>query len=350
MSEDSRRASNESIDKEPLVSVVIPVYNVSRYLQQCLDSVVSQTYRNLEIIIVDDGSTDDSGSICDLYEKRDERIHVIHSANRGLSSARNLGLEEIRGAYILFVDSDDWIELHTLDTLIRAAMQTGADIVAAKKCSEYIGKTVTYKARTKCTRSYSGRDILNALAEGLLGNMAWNKLYRAECFTDIRFPDGRNYEDVPVTWKLMKNLAGNGGMVTELPDVLFHFRERKDSITHTWNLHNNRDCWAAHRTRYEALPDFQEQFLPGCFISIGHMWMSYSSYSKEEKAEAEETIREMNSFSKKNFHRVMRGSYPAATKLACLLSQSKRAPSMWIGFCVNRLRQILSHEKRIMFD
>ena len=81
MSEDSRRALNESIDKEPLVSVVIPVYNVSRYLQQCLDSVVSQTYRNLEIIIVDDGSTDDSGSICDLYEKRDERIHVIHSAN-----------------------------------------------------------------------------------------------------------------------------------------------------------------------------------------------------------------------------------------------------------------------------
>ena len=132
MSEDNRRASNESVDKKPLVFVVIPVYNVSRYLQQCLDSVVSQTYRNLEIIIVDDGSTDGSGRICDRYEKRDERSHVIHSANRGLSSARNLGLDKIRGSYILFVNSDDWIEPHTVDTLIRAAMQTGADIVIAK--------------------------------------------------------------------------------------------------------------------------------------------------------------------------------------------------------------------------
>lgn len=149
----------------------------------------------------------------------------------------------------------------------------------------------------------------------------------------------------------MKNLAENGGMVSELPDVLFHFRERKDSITHTWNLHNNRDCWTVvHRTRYEALPDFQEQFLPGCFISIGHMWMSYSSYSKEEKAEAEETIREMNSFSKNYFHRVMRGSYPAATKMACLLSQSRSAPFMWAGFCFNKLRLGFSHEKKTMFD
>ena len=100
---------------ERLVSVIIPVYNVSRYLPQCFDSVTSQTYRNLEIIVIDDGSTDDSGIICDQYAEKDDRIHVIHTDNRGLASARNLGLENVSGEYISFIDSDDWIEPHAID-------------------------------------------------------------------------------------------------------------------------------------------------------------------------------------------------------------------------------------------
>lgn len=101
----------------PLVSVVVPVYNVSSYLEQCLDSVVNQTYKNLEIILVDDGSTDDSGAICDRYAEKDSRIQVIHKENGGLSSARNVGLERITGEWALFIDSDDWIELNTLELL-----------------------------------------------------------------------------------------------------------------------------------------------------------------------------------------------------------------------------------------
>lgn len=101
----------------PLVSVVVPVYNVASYLEQCLDSVVNQTYKNLEIILVDDGSTDGSGAICDRYAEKDSRIQVIHKENGGLSSARNVGLERITGEWALFVDSDDWIELNTLELL-----------------------------------------------------------------------------------------------------------------------------------------------------------------------------------------------------------------------------------------
>ena len=126
------------ITNELLVSVIIPVYNVSRYLPQCFESVISQTYRNLEIIVIDDGSTDDSGSICDQYAEKDDRIHVIHTDNRGLASARNLGLENVSGKYILFIDSDDWIEPQTIETFIGAALKTEADIVIARYCSEYM--------------------------------------------------------------------------------------------------------------------------------------------------------------------------------------------------------------------
>ena len=133
------------IANEQLVSVIIPVYNVSRYLPQCFDSVISQTYRNLEIIVIDDGSTDDSGSICDQYAEKDDRIHVIHTDNRGLASARNLGLENVSGEYISFIDSDDWIEPQTIEMRIGAALETEADIVNARYCSEYMGIRINPK-------------------------------------------------------------------------------------------------------------------------------------------------------------------------------------------------------------
>ena len=101
----------------PLVSVIVPVYNVAPYLEQCLDSIVNQTYRNLEIILVDDGSTDESGAICDRYAEQDSRIKVVHKENGGQSSARNVALDMMMGEWVLFVDSDDWIELNTLELL-----------------------------------------------------------------------------------------------------------------------------------------------------------------------------------------------------------------------------------------
>ena len=101
----------------PLVSVIVPVYNVAPYLEQCLDSIVNQTYRNLEIILVDDGSTDESGAICDRYAEQDSRIQVVHKENGGQSSARNVALDMMTGEWVLFVDSDDWIELNTLELL-----------------------------------------------------------------------------------------------------------------------------------------------------------------------------------------------------------------------------------------
>ena len=364
----------------PLVSVVIPVYNVSRYLPQCLESVLAQTYQNVEVLIVDDGSTDGSGSICDRFAERDSRIRVIHTDNRGLSAARNLGLENISGAFIFFIDSDDWIEPNTVETLVKAALRTKADVVTMKACMEFVGKTSNLRAGKKRSRIYRGvdksadtfrggdksavtlrdgdksavtfrgGDILAAYAEGLLGNAAWNKLYRAECFRDLRFPYGHNYEDVVVAWKLMKELAENGRAVTALPEVLYHFRARKSSISHTWTLDNVCDCWEAYHGKFEGLPDYREKLLPECFVAIRRMWVSFESYSREDRARAEATVREMQIFSKKHFLEVMRGEYSARAKMTCLLSQSRSAPAMWAGACGGKLWRAFWRRKNEMFE
>ena len=350
MSEKTLRAVEESIIDEPLVSIVIPVYNVSCYLPQCLDSVVSQTYRRLEIILVDDGSTDDSGSICDQYAKRDNRIQVIHSENRGLATARNIALEKVRGEYISFLDSDDWAEPQLIEILLRAVLLTGSDIVSARYCLEYVGKTVHPSAAKEHSHTYRGEDILSAFAECRFGNMVWNKIYRAECFKEIRFPDGQNYEDVSIVWKLMMIPAKNDGAVTALSDELFHYRVRVSSISHTWTVDNVIDSWRAYRAKYEILSDHQEKLLAECFTQIMRMWVSFCSYSKEDKAKARKTVREMHSFSKKNFYRVIIGNYSKLTKSICLLSQSRSAPAMWIAYCGGKLRNTLKKGKYKMYD
>ena len=333
----------------PPVSIVIPVYNVSRYLPQCLESVLSQTYQNIEVLIVDDGSTDGSGSICDRFAERDPRIRAIHTDNRGLSAARNLGLESISGAFISFIDSDDWIEPNTVETLVKAALQTKADVVTMKACMEYVGKTSYPRVVKKRSHVYRGGDILAAYAEGLLGNAAWNKLYRAECFRDLRFPYGHNYEDVVVAWKLMKGLSENGGAVAALSEVLYHFRARKSSISHTWTLDNVCDCWEAYHGKFEGLPDYREKLLPECFVAIRRMWASFEGYSREDRARAEATVREMQAFSKKHFSEVMRGEYSARTKMTCLLSLSRSAPAMRAGACGGKLWQAFGRRKNEMF-
>ena len=113
----------------PLISIIIPVYKVEPYLRNCLDSIVNQTNRNLEIILVDDGSPDKSGDICDAYAAADERIIVIHQNNQGVSAARNAGLDIAKGDYILFVDSDDWIEQETCEAVLDLALKNNADLV-----------------------------------------------------------------------------------------------------------------------------------------------------------------------------------------------------------------------------
>lgn len=350
MSQNTNQPPEEFITECPLVSIIIPVYNVGKYLEECLDNVIAQTYRNLEIILVDDGSTDDSGSICDRYAKNDSRIHVIHSPNKGLSAARNLGMSKMKGSYICFHDSDDWMDTNAIETLVNAAVETKADIVSARIWIEYANHTNPQQVRIEGTHTYSGRDIITAFSKGVFGNEVWNKLYRRECFEDIRFPVGWTFEDIATLWKVMKNLAENGGCITAIPVELFHFRIRKSSTSHAWSLKKIDDCWKANRRKYQGLREYEEHFIQGCFVPIRYMWIFYKGFSKEDKAKAKKTVREMQTFSRRHFKQIMKGDFSKVTKLTCLLAQSRGPAALWAGYCSGKVQQKLFDKKYEMYE
>lgn len=212
--------------KEPLISIVVPVYNVSAYLNDSLQTVVSQTYRNLEIILIDDGSTDDSGKLCDIWADKDQRIRVIHQSNMGLSAARNAGLDIASGAYILFADSDDLLS-PDLCSVLMEAMLPGVNI-AVCDC-EHIFREQPYSFEVK-------RGVQVMSAECAIRQLwyqtsflpsAWAKLYRRNIFDNHRFTVGLLFEDVD----LMHELFWSAGKIAYNASRLYGYVHRENSIT-----------------------------------------------------------------------------------------------------------------------
>lgn len=190
-------------DQNELVSVIIPIYNVEQYLDRCLASILNQTYTNIEIILVDDGSTDNSGKICDEYVKKDNRIKVIHKKNGGLSSARNAGLDIAIGKYIKFVDSDDWLELDAIQYLYSLLHRFNADFsMGANIRIENVNGNRISEIFEQCL---SQKEFLNKFFKiGTQENVqyAWAKLYKRELFSEVRYPLGLIAEDVPATFQV----------------------------------------------------------------------------------------------------------------------------------------------------
>jgi len=245
-----------------LVSVIIPVYNVRFYLEEALDSVLHQTYGNLEIILVDDGSDDSSGEICDRYAERDSRIRVIRQEHQGPGAARNAALDVMQGEYAAFLDSDDAFLPEMIETLLTALERERADAAACR-----FGQIVTDQRldRTEVRRKepalapgiYDRTALLYALAEGRLNVGIWNKLYRAELWKDVRFPTGLKYEDLPVAWPVFFR----AGRTVMLQDVLYLYRRRPGSTTWTKSLQTFRDMLAC----MPAFDRFVEENTPGIF-------------------------------------------------------------------------------------
>lgn len=213
-----------------LISVIIPVYRVRKYLRRCVDSVLCQTYADLEIILVDDGTDDGCDLICDAYKEQDSRVCVIHKQNGGLSSARNSGLEIASGDYIGFVDSDDYIEPEMYERLI-GCMESDVDVVTCDTKHEwgnvYKGASDRRKVSFPPQKMY-GKDALKGfLLLRKIETAAWNKLYRRGVFENLRFPTGKVYEDVPVVWEIIKRSRAvvNNGYAD------YHYFHRSGSIT-----------------------------------------------------------------------------------------------------------------------
>lgn len=210
---------------EPLISVVVPVYRVEKWLCRCVDSLLAQTYRNMEIILVDDGSPDQCGAMCDAYAVKENRVRVIHQSNEGLSAARNAGTELAAGQYITFVDSDDWVEPDFLEQMWTVQSQTSADVVVCGYCTEPAGeKSVSTDATVKCL---DAQQALEALCyQKSMETSAWAKLYRTEDARRFPYPRGRLFEDISTTYKFFANAK----RIAVCNRALYHYWQHPDSI------------------------------------------------------------------------------------------------------------------------
>ena len=213
-----------------MISVIVPVYNVERYIRQCVESILEQTYADLEIILVDDGSTDGSGSICDEYKLKDNRVVVIHKCNGGLSEARNAGLDIARGEYIGFVDSDDYIEPDMYEVLYKNCERYAADLAAARFV-KFNTQGEVRKNFTENIEVFSREEMLRLFIVGdrryEITMSVWDRLYKRELISDLRFPVGKCYEDIVFSTKVIEKSKIN----VYIDRALYHYRLREDSIS-----------------------------------------------------------------------------------------------------------------------
>ncbi len=182
-----------------IISIIIPIYNVERYIHRCVGSVINQTYKNLEIILVDDGSPDNCGKICDEYAEKDERIKVIHKKNGGLSEARNFGIDVATGEWLFFLDSDDWIYPQTIEKLYASAIENSVSVSMCaylKTDGEWGSVDTSVEAEL-----WLPKDLY--LKKYIISTIACAKLYRKSCFDEIRYPVGKIHEDAFVTYRIL---------------------------------------------------------------------------------------------------------------------------------------------------
>ena len=223
------------MSRKDLISVIVPVYNVDKYLPKCIDSIINQTYKNLEIILIDDGSTDSSPKICDEYMNKDSRIIVIHKDNGGLSSARNKGIEVAKGNLICFIDSDDYLELNMLEELKNNMDKYDSDIAC---CNFYDIKNEVSSLRIKKDTniefvSSEKEKFINIQNEySPLTYYAWNKLYKKEIFNNIRFPEGRLYEYTYI----LCDIFDKANRISFTLKPLYNYVYRSSSLGNSFNL------------------------------------------------------------------------------------------------------------------
>ncbi len=233
--------NKDNVKSDPIISVIVPIYKVEKYIKKCVDSILAQTYTNLEIILVDDGSPDRCAEICDGYAKANERVKVIHQPNAGLSEARNSGLAIAAGAYIGFVDSDDYIAPTMYETLLSALDKNDADIVICRYVSINESGEIMPQFDLPGNKKYTSKQVFDIFCRERMGLpyfiCSWNKLYKKELFSGLKFEKGRFSQDL----LMMPYVFEKCGTIEAIEDKLYYYLVRSDNITNTKSIKHEID-------------------------------------------------------------------------------------------------------------
>ena len=329
-----------------MISVIIPVYNVEKYLPACIESVLCQTYKDLDIILVDDGSKDSGGRICDEYAEKDPRIRVIHTENKGLSAARNVALDHIlpESEWISFVDSDDYIDCDMFENLLKEG--SDSDIIECGLIKEYKTKQ---KVELLKKGKYGTKDAFKMLLSGKIRNYAWDKLYRKELFREIRFPVGRNYEDIAVQYQLI--CASD--YVTIIDGAYYHYVCRVESITSRYKIKDLVDRWLSYYERYEFSKEIpyvsQDEELYRILLSSlrGCAEMIWEWFYHNPKAEREKALPMVHSISRFYRENIPFWGFPDMSfgqKMIGIMVRSSSKISLAMTYCIFQSYMKLFHK------
>ena len=273
---------------KPLISVIIPVYKVEKYLDQCVQSVVGQTYQNLEIILVDDGSPDNCPRMCDRWCEKDHRIRVIHKQNGGLSDARNYGIRESHGEFISFIDSDDWVPPDMVMELYEACDRFHAEMSICQFEIVYQNGEREKSVDTEYpTEVFSAKEALKLLLqEKRISNHAWRKLYRRNILSDETFPVGKFYEDIYAMPQLFLKCRN----IVCLNKVLYYYRQNPGGIIKTNSIQSNLDFLEGLQAQYnqiiEALPELKAYAEYSKCRGLYIIWENLEKNRKEKGTDA----------------------------------------------------------------
>lgn len=278
----------------PLISVIVPVYRVEEYLERCVKSILSQTYKNLEVILVDDGSPDQCPAICDACAEKDARVKVIHQENKGLSGARNAGIDAASGEYLAFVDSDDYVSPHFIEELYQLLQDTGCAIGQCR--FSYVKGDGLVEEGDSAFCIYRGESLMEQLygpeEKATCFVVAWNKLYWAELFkeTGIRYPEGRIHEDEATTYRLFHEAK----KLAFLDRALYgYYTENGGSITSVFSA--KRLQWlTAHEERIAFFKkNGYEKLLPAAYRKLCDACITFYFRCTEQVKDAEELKKEL---------------------------------------------------------
>ena len=303
------------------LSIIVPVYNVETYLRQCLDSILAQTFEDFELIVVDDGSTDRSGEICDEYAAIDRRIVVIHKNNGGLADARNAGLDIISGEYVGFVDSDDWIHPHMYETLMSYQEKTQADIVSCtiqffsddnqvNEIWPQISQNYIYQ-RTDFIDSFFP-DVKKSIMPSVC-----NKIFKKDVFSTIRFPFGKRYEDAYV----QLDVYCNAKVIAVINEPLYEYRKRTGSITDkiSFESYLNQMDFSLRHFYYFQLngPKLQSEYALVQFVK--HYLIAFFAQKYEQKGQEAKIKPYSKVYHKNIIHIIMNSQICRLQKVVAIL-------------------------------